>query len=185
MLIFTSVPALWVLGLLFILPVVASSYELVNAFTNLYGANMHLNMSFSNFTFVCVTFSRVFNEEILPNVFASIGIISNIIDGCNISSWSITDQLSLYKKLAFLLPILDRGVDYMILNLDVLQDTFNSYSGTIPDSYITEFASIDAKVGEFTNLYKSFVNLFRDLENGLLMRNLINNPLPDFVCEPF
>jgi hypothetical protein len=80
---------------------------------------------------------------------------------------------------------LDRGVDYMILNLDVLQDTFNSYSGTIPDSYITEFASIDAKVGEFTNLYKSFVNLFRDLENGLLMRNLINNPLPDFVCEPF
>jgi CRISPR/Cas system endoribonuclease Cas6 (RAMP superfamily) len=86
MLIFTSVPALWVLGLLFILPVVASSYELVNAFTNLYGANMHLNMSFSNFTFVCVTFSRVFNEEILPNVFASIGIISNIIDGCNISS---------------------------------------------------------------------------------------------------
>lgn len=54
---FTSVPALWVLGLLFILPVVASSYELVNAFTNLYGANMHLNMSFSNFTFVCVTFS--------------------------------------------------------------------------------------------------------------------------------
>ena len=54
---FISVPALRVLGLLFILPVVASSYELVNAFTNMYGVNMHLNMSLSNFTFVCVTFS--------------------------------------------------------------------------------------------------------------------------------
>ncbi len=128
---------------------------------------------------------RVFNEEILPNVFSLIGIIPNIIDGCNINSLPITDQLSLYRKLAFFLHMLDRSVDFMILNLDVLQDTFNSYTGTIPDSYITEFASIDAKVCEFTYLYKSFVNLFRDLENGLLMRNLINNPLPDFLCEPF
>ena len=128
---------------------------------------------------------RVFNEDILPNVFALIGIISNFIDGCDISSLSIADQLSLYKKLAFYLPILDISVDFMILNLDVIQDTFNSYTGIIPDNYVTEFAYIDAKVGEFTNLFKSFVNVYRDLENGLFMRNLINKPLPDFVCEPF
>lgn len=182
---FTSVPALWVLGLLFILPVVAYSYELVDAFTNMYGENMHLNMSFSNFTFICDTFFQVFNDDILPNVFALIGIISNFIDGCDINSLSTADQLSLYRKLAFYLPILDRSVDLMVLNLDILQDTFNNYTGTISDNYITEFASIDAKVGEFTNLFNSLVKVFRDLENGLLMRNLINDPQADFLHEPF
>lgn len=183
---FTSIPALWVLGLLYIVPVVVFSYELVNAFTNMYDANMDSNISLDNFTYVCDIFFRVFNEDILPCVFTLRGIISNIIDGCNISSLSIADQLSLYRKLSYYLPIKDRSLDYMFLNLDVLQDIFNKYTGTIPDDYyVNEFAFINAKVNEFANLFKSLVNVYRDLENGLYMRNLINEPQPDFVHEPF
>lgn len=151
----------------------------------MYSANM-LSMSFDNFTFVCDTFFRVYNENILPKVFAFMGIISKLRDGCcNICSLSMADQLSLYRKLSFYLPIMDRSVDFMILNLYAIQDTFNNYTGIIPGNYITEFASINAKVSEFTNFFKSLVNIYRDLENGLLMRNLINNPQPDFVNELF
>lgn len=145
---------------------------------------MHVNIDLMNFIFVCETSFRVFNEEILPNVFALSGIISNLIEGCEISSLSITDQLSLYQKLSFYLPILDKSVDYLILNLDVLQDIFNGCTDMVTDNYLDEFKSINEKISEFINLFKSLAEVFRDLENGLLMRNLINNPLPDFVNEP-
>lgn len=141
-------------------------------------------MSLETFTLICDMNFRVFNEEIFPYLLPLTGILSNLVDGCDISSLSVADKLSLYQKLSYFLSLADNAIYFMIINLDVIQDTFNNFLGLIPDNYITEFAHIDLKAKEFIVLFENLVTIFRDLENGLCMHNLISDLRSDFLNEP-
>lgn len=180
-------PAFCLLGLLILVPVLLEARLVVDILTDIYDANAEAEISNS------AEHLGIFCENILGAMSSVVGDLSNLIGNINqliascsnFSSLSIMDQLSLYRNLSTYICMLDRSVEYLVLNLDIIQDVFNQYVGIIPNEYMDTYLSLDSQLMSYINRAKLLISIYRDMENGLLLRGVINDLSPDLITEGY
>lgn len=91
--------------------------------------------------------------------------------------------LILYDQLHILINHLDQIAYSLTLQLDVIQDIINQYLGELSPENLDSFRNINDQINNYIRRVQYFVDVFRDFENGLLLRGYINDISPDFLCE--
>lgn len=180
-------PAFCLLGLLILVPVLLEARVVVDILTDIYSAKAEVDISNSP------EHLGIFCDNILGAMSSVVGDLSKLIaninqliaSSSNFSNLSIIDQLSLYRNLSTYISMLDKSVEYLVLNLDVVQDVFNQYLGIIPAEYMNTYLSLDSQLMSYINRAKVLIEIYRDLENGLLLRGVINDLSPDLITEGY
>lgn len=153
--------------------------------TSIYDQEAHLPIqnSLEHLTVFCDNIFGAMNSVIL-DLGKLTGNISQLISSCaDFSRLSISDQLDLYRKLSTYISMIDKSIDYLVLSLDVVQDVLSQYVGDIPIEYLDKFGSMDSNVQSYMGRVRVLIDIFRDMENGLFMRGIINGTLPILISE--
>jgi hypothetical protein len=180
-------PAFCLLGLVILVPVLVEAKQVIDILTDLYDAKAEVDISNSpeHLAIFCDNILGAMSN-ILGDLSKLIGNINQLIASCsNFSSLSNMDQLSLYRNLSTYICMLDKSVEYLVLNLDIVQDVFNQYLGIVPNEFMKTYLSLDSQLMSYINRAKVLIAIYRDLENGLLLRGIINDLSPDLITEGY
>lgn len=88
-----------------------------------------------------------------------------------------------YAQLYILVSLLDQTVYSLNLLLDVIQDIIDNFPDGISVDLVEEFRSINNELNDYIRHVQNFIEVFRNLENGLLLRGYIQDIAGNFSCE--
>lgn len=122
--------------------------------------------------------SVIINESRGVLEFYSTAINRGVLSGI-----SPLTAITWYDQLHILVSHLDETVSSLNLLLDIIQDTIDNYPEGISVELVDEFRSINNEINDYVRHVQSFIEVFRNLENGLLLRGYINDIAGSFACE--
>lgn len=166
-------------------PLVIVSNEMYNILQGIYSSPTgYVSMCEDEFTDLCAFLFYRFNDA-SSYLVALTGTADNLIRALSVdlNSMPIQELLSLYRQLGVVIIGMDNLVDHLSFILDMVQDTCNNYDGEFYVEFIDSFRSINDKLNAYSSYVRSVITIYRNIENGLLIRGLINDLKPDFYCE--
>lgn len=179
----SNVPALVVIGLLYMLPGIISLNHLLIGFNNMYNlleSSADISVNLRDFTFV----SNVFHFNVNNFVYPTINRLNVVIDimttaTSNYGHLPLSEQYRLYGNLSVFVNGLDTYVELMNTNFDVLQDFYNNYHGYVPAYFNENFRSANVIINAFIERAISLVENFRNIEMSLLLSYILNGSFRD------
>lgn len=186
-----SLPVLTVLFLLIGLPLTLVSNNMISALNDFFYPQVdHIGIQLP-----LIEFHRHIQEHlniylqydrVLSSIFSIIDNLRSITESFSDRTISVSRLHQGYNHLNILLPVLDNLIFNLNTLLDNLQELINNhpeYENTISQEFIRVFRLADARLSEYTSVFRSLIADYRQAEAGLLIRNIISEMHPLFLNE--